>query len=451
MSGIDTELARRLEFIALDPASRAVLKEAKPMVDAAVPGVLDAFYDHLRKFPEMAAMFQGGDVAMARGRAAQIEHWRNIVSGEFSADYIAAVRRIGARHSRIGLDPRWYIGGYAFIAARLMDAVVRAYNSRWNSAQANAKIAAVQSALLKATMLDMDYAISIYLEENKKAADKKLEALAAEFDASVKKVVDGVAHAAESMRATAGQLSQAASHTSTQAEAVASSAQSASDNVQTVASAAEELSASIREIGARMEETARIVARAAEQSQRSDQLISGLAQSTDHIGSVVDLIRQIAGQTNLLALNATIEAARAGDAGKGFTVVAGEVKSLAGQTAKATEEIGKSITGVQEATQASVGAIRDVDRVIADLDKVAQGVAAAVEQQRSATQEIARSVQQAASGTTGVTDTIKTVSDSAAATGRMSAQVVDVADELGRNAERLSQEVNAFLSRIRAA
>ncbi|MEJ1937059.1 globin-coupled sensor protein, partial [Nostoc sp. NIES-2111] len=334
MSGIDTELARRLEFIALDPASRAALKEAKPMVDAAVPGVLDAFYDHLRKFPEMAAMFQGGDAAMARGRAAQIEHWRNIVSGEFSADYIAAVRRIGARHSRIGLDPRWYIGGYAFIAARLMDAVVRAYNSRWNSAQANAKIAAVQSALLKATMLDMDYAISIYLEENKKAADKKLEALAAEFDASVKKVVDGVAHAAESMRATAGQLSQAASHTSTQAEAVASSAQSASDNVQTVASAAEELSASIREIGARMEETARIVARAAEQSQRSDQLISGLSQSTDHIGSVVDLIRQIAGQTNLLALNATIEAARAGDAGKGFTVVAGGGKKPPGPRAR---------------------------------------------------------------------------------------------------------------------
>jgi methyl-accepting chemotaxis protein len=278
----------------------------------------------------------------------------------------------------------------------------------------------------------------------------ELDELASSFDAAVGGVVDAVASAATEMQATATSMTGIADRTARQSLAASSATEQAAANVQTVASASEELSASIREIAGQVANSSRIASSAVEQAQRTDAIVQGLASSAEKIGEVVGLINQIAGQTNLLALNATIEAARAGEAGKGFAVVASEVKNLATQTSKATDEIGQQIGSVQTATQEAVAAIREIGGVIGQINEIASAIAAAVEQQGAATNEIARNVEQAANGTKEASANVTEVNQSAREAGAAAGQVLDASGELSRQAERLRTEVGRFLARIRA-
>jgi len=221
--------------------------------------------------------------------------------------------------------------------------------------------------------------------------------------------------------------------------------------VQTVAVATEELSSSIREISEQVAKSSTIAGRAAEEAKRTDATVQALAAGAQKIGDVVALINNIAGQTNLLALNATIEAARAGEAGRGFAVVATEVKALASQTAKATEEIAAQIDGIQAETQQVVTAIKAIGATIGEMNVIASGVAAAMEEQGAATQEIARNVQQAAQGTQVVTGNILDVKRGADETGSAASQVLMAAQELSRHSEDLGREVDTFLSGVKAA
>lgn len=284
-------------------------------------------------------------------------------------------------------------------------------------------------------------------EAEKRAA---MTRLADEFEASVTGVVEIVSSASTELQSTAQSMSATAEETSRQSQAVASASEQASSNVQSAASAAEELSSSISEISRQVTESTRIAGDATEQASRTNHQIEGLAEAAQRIGDVVKLINDIAGQTNLLALNATIEAARAGDAGKGFAVVASEVKSLANQTATATEEISSKITEMQAATDQSVQAVRLIGQTIEQINEIATAIASAVEQQGAATREIARNVQEASSGTHDVSFTIAEVTRSATETGSASSQVLEAAGELSRNAETLRGQVDGFLARIRA-
>ncbi len=218
-----------------------------------------------------------------------------------------------------------------------------------------------------------------------------------------------------------------------------------------VASATEELSSSVLEIGRQVAESTRIAGRAVEQANHSGATIQSLAMAAQRIGDVVELINTIAGQTNLLALNATIEAARAGEAGRGFAVVASEVKALAEQTAKATGEIGQQILAIQEATRKSVGSIQEIGATIAAVNEITTTVAAAVEEQGSATAEIARNVQEAARGTQEVSNNIGGVSNAANETGHTAAQLLTAANELSQQSETLRSQVEGFFAIIRAA
>jgi len=275
--------------------------------------------------------------------------------------------------------------------------------------------------------------------------------LADAFQTAVGGIVTTVSSAANQLEGAAGTLSGTANQTQSLSSMVAAASEEASTNVGAVASATEEMSASVTEISRQVHDSSRIASEAVKQAERTDGRINELQAAAGRIGDVVKLITAIAEQTNLLALNATIEAARAGESGRGFAVVASEVKALAAQTAKATEDIGTQIAGMQAATQESVAAIKEIGATITQISDIAATIAATVEQQGAATREIARNVGEAAKGTAEVAERITEVNRGASATGRASGQVLDSARSLTFQSSNLKVEVEKFLETVRAA
>jgi methyl-accepting chemotaxis protein len=277
-----------------------------------------------------------------------------------------------------------------------------------------------------------------------------LTRLADTFSGSVGGIIDTVSATATELEAAATTLTRTAETTHDLAGAVAGASEDASTNVQSVATAAEELFASVNEIGRQVQQSTTIAAQAVKQAEATDARISDLSQAASRIGDVVQLITAIAEQTNLLALNATIEAARAGESGRGFAVVAQEVKTLAAQTQKATGDIGAQITGMQAATQQSVGAIKEIGTTISRISEIASIIAAAVEQQSATTQEISRSINRASQSTGQVATKIGEVNRGASETGSASSQVLTSARSLANEGNRLKVEVEKFLATVRA-
>ncbi|MCK1714067.1 MULTISPECIES: methyl-accepting chemotaxis protein [unclassified Bradyrhizobium] len=279
----------------------------------------------------------------------------------------------------------------------------------------------------------------------------RMEAKIAEFESTVRSALDNLAQSANSMQSTAQSMSNTADQSNALVNAVASAAEETSVNVQTVSAGTEQLSSSIAEISRQVVTSAEIARKAVDEAGSTDATVQSLADSASRISVVVDLIQTIASQTNLLALNATIEAARAGEAGRGFAVVASEVKSLASQTAKATEDIRSQITSMQQVTTSAVGAIQGIGRIIGEINDVTTTIAAAVEEQGAATREIARNIQHAAGGTSEVSSNIVGVSTASAEAGAAASEVLGASDALRREADMLRGEIDAFLNNMRAA
>jgi methyl-accepting chemotaxis protein len=288
-------------------------------------------------------------------------------------------------------------------------------------------------------------------ETRRAAAEREASdrALAENFEITIKGVVEGVLESSATLHSSVSSMTANADATARQTNTVAAASQQASGNVQAVAAAVEELSATGAEISRRVSDSILIAERAVTEADRTNGTVQGLADAADKIGKVIDMINNIAGQTNLLALNATIEAARAGDAGKGFAVVASEVKNLASQTAKATEEIGAQISGMQQVTKEAATAIASISGIIAEINEIAAVMADAIRQQDTATREITLNIQRTSAGTSEVLTTIGNVAEAAAETGRVANGVLGYSSDLNKRATNLQGEVEVFLKTIK--
>lgn len=282
-------LSNRILFTEVDANTRSVIQEYMPALKAALPDILSEFYAHIGKWPDLAAMFKDQS-RMEYARLAQQRHWMHLFEAKFDEQYAASVRKIGLVHSRIGLEPTWYIGAYAFTLNRLYQHAAHYYQNRLAPHKAQEKTARLMRALNQCVMIDMDMAISVYLEENKRTYKENLDELARQFEATIGGIVHGVSSASAEMEASAESLASMSAETSAGADAVAAASVEASANVSAVSSASEEMSASIGHVAEMAQRSYQAAEQAAEEADNSVARMQELKIAIDKISEVANLI-----------------------------------------------------------------------------------------------------------------------------------------------------------------
>ncbi len=442
MSGAVGEEVERLRKTALEIEPGQKLAG---ITDAAWFAATSARIDLMRRVEERLHADLGA-TALAAAVAAQRAL---VIAASLGATGLALALALTWRLGRGVIQPlSGLIRAMRLLSDRALDTAVPARDRHDELGQMAAAVQVFKDSMIETARLRTAQEATAALVTADKAA--AMQKLADRFQKSVGGIVQTVSTAATELQTAARSLQTTADETSTHASAVATASEEASTNVQTVAAASEELSVSIAEIARLVTDSTEISAAGVREAAQTNAKVQGLAEAAQKIGKVVKLISDIAAQTNLLALNATIEAARAGEAGKGFAVVAAEVKNLATQTARATEDISQQIGSIQGATTQSVDAIKSIGATIARMSEIAGAVAAAVDQQRAATQEITRNVHQAAQGTYDVSANIAGVSKAASEAGSGAGLVMQASGKLAVQGEALRRQVADFLVTIRA-
>ncbi|ADZ69916.1 globin-coupled sensor protein [Polymorphum gilvum] len=437
-------MADRLSFLQIGRDEMHIAKEIWALIEPALPDILNGFYDHVRRVPTLAAIAGGQE---ARLVSAQLKHWKQLFCGGFGEAYYESALRIGRAHVRIGLEPSWYIGGYGYILTKLIG--VLGARHRFSGPKA----ARLTGVVTKVVLLDMDMAISTYSEamiERAMAREEQIKLAVRDFDAVMNGALQALGNASEALGQTAGALTGVARETSVRVEAMERSSAETSRGVHSSAAATEEMTASIAEISRQAIASRTISQEALDGARRTNESVRSLSGAAETVGSVIELISDIAGQTNLLALNATIEAARAGEMGRGFAVVAAEVKELASQTTKATEEITEQVAAIQKATRQSVDDIQRITETVEQVARIASEIAAAVEQQMAATSEISRNVQTAAAGTATVSQEVVAVQGAVTGTRASAEQISTMSADLRSQAHTLGSQAKTFFQQVLA-
>ncbi|WP_370677831.1 protoglobin domain-containing protein [Pleomorphomonas sp. PLEO] len=426
----------------IDEAASAELRAAWAILDPKMGDILSVFYQRWEREPKLAGLVRG---RVDHLKKAQYDHWKRLFSARFDRDYFESVHRVGLAHVRIGLEPHWYISGYNHVLEQI--SAILGQRARFSGAKAARMI----SAVTKAVMLDMDIAVSVYGEtliQQITDRQQRVQEAIGDFDSQINCLLGKLGKMTSDLGSSSGELEEQASAVTSRCDSISTSQEAAGNAISTTAAATEELHASIGEIGRQAEVSLTVSSKAVEGARQTAASVKGLSDAVDKIGSVVELISSIAAQTNLLALNATIEAARAGEAGRGFAVVASEVKSLASQTAQATEEITGQIAAIQQATQQSVNDISGITDTIAEVSRIGTAIAAAVEEQSAATADIANSAMGVSKSSDVIGAAIGELVSAGHKTTSSAERVSSISHELVEQAGVLRQSVATFTAKV---
>lgn len=450
MTNAIAEHAARLRTFRIDAIDIDFLRQQAEFARRRLPTLLPELHEHFEAWPEILSAMQRPEVHELR-----LAHWIRLVSGELEDGYLQSAHALASAFNDNGVPAHAVAICHAIVGnaigaelGLLRDGLAK-LSHFWQAKEYNRRIS-LRAALQKAVQLDLELLLETYSHVQRQSRERIQHEISS-FQVTVRDVVGTVTDSAHIVEAMAHTMNGVVKETGVQAVAAARASDEASDNVGSIASATEELSISLSQIS---EEVARATSKASDANKaalRTEAIVKSLAQSAQTIGSIVDLIRDIAAQTNLLALNATIEAARAGEAGRGFAVVAQEVKQLSARTAKATDEIAAQVPAMQTATQEAVDAIESIVGFVGDMDQTTLTIASSVDEQRAATQEIARSISFASQGTQDVAHAIASVNESAQTAGTGVDEMLGLAQALTLQAETLTEAFENLTRQNRAA